>query len=107
MMDVDRPPVDHAKIARNLAAHVQGSGDPCVTAGSLSWPPPSNAANASSSSPPELRVYWEVTEQLEAYDRHAKQTREYYFDALERQKQAGGSFGTGALDPRRKNSIAF
>lgn len=84
-MDIDEVSApDHKQLIANLnAPYIEGSGDPSVPPGSVLQPDP-NVKQAPV--PPEVLLAQEVTQQLEAYDKHAKQTREYYVKALERQR---------------------
>ncbi|KAK5110327.1 hypothetical protein LTR85_001280 [Meristemomyces frigidus] len=104
-MDVDsiEHPDNTLLIANLNAPYVETSGDPCAKAGSPLPPPDPYIRQVPV--PPVLAMAQEAIQQLEAYDKHAKETRDYYVTALERMRGARSETamqGEGIRDPRRR-----
>jgi len=101
------PSSDHRQFAASMnAPYTEGSGDPCLLHGSI---PTSGPSVKQAPVPVQVRVAQDGIEQMEAYDRHAKQTKDYYVKALQRQQSSRGDAGPGQLggdqlnpDPRRR-----
>lgn len=95
--------VDNSRLIANLnAPYVQGSGDPCATPGALLQPDP-NVRQLPIS--PVLAIAHEAMLQLEAYDQHSEETRQYYVTALERMRGTYSEIrrpSEGVTDPRRR-----
>ncbi|KAK4539287.1 hypothetical protein LTR36_000813 [Oleoguttula mirabilis] len=102
-MDIDSTCIlqpDHTQLIANLSApYVEGSGDPCALPGLL--PQQLDPHMRQAPVPPVLAIAQEATQQLEAYDKHAKETRDYYAKALERMRASSGAQTEGTRDPRR------
>ncbi|KAK1072022.1 hypothetical protein LTR74_002852 [Friedmanniomyces endolithicus] len=98
---------DHRQFVASMnAPYTEGSGDPCLLHGSI---PTSGPSVRQAPVPVQVRVAQDAIEQMEAYDRHAKQTKDSYVRALQRQQSSRGDAGPaqpggGQLnpDPRRR-----
>ncbi|KAK0322661.1 hypothetical protein LTR54_002877 [Friedmanniomyces endolithicus] len=98
---------DHRQfIASMNASYTEGSGDPCLLHGSI---PTSGPSVRQAPVPVQVRVAQDAIEQMEAYDRHVKQTKDYYVKALQRQQSSRGDASPAQpggghlnLDPRRR-----
>lgn len=109
-MDLDgHEAADHRQLIANLnASYVDGSGDPCLPDDTI---PTAETSPKQAPVPLEVQIAQEVIEQMEAYDKNAKQARDFYVKALEKQRgrwrspepALGSRTPTdGSRDPRRK-----
>ncbi|KAK4962814.1 hypothetical protein LTR10_000441 [Elasticomyces elasticus] len=108
--DVQNPAVaNHSRFVANMnAPHTDGSRDPCLLHGAL---PDADESITQAPVPTEVRVAQELLQRVDDYDRHARQTRDYYVTALERYQrnrsdpepvQTNKAHIEAARDPRRR-----
>ncbi|TKA67937.1 hypothetical protein B0A55_06569 [Friedmanniomyces simplex] len=99
------PCSDHRQFVASLnAPYTEGSGDPCLLHGSI---PTAGPSVRQATVPVQVRAAQDAIQQMDAYDRHAKQTKDYYVKALQRQQASRSDAepvqpGRAQLDPRRK-----
>ncbi|TKA81742.1 hypothetical protein B0A55_01126 [Friedmanniomyces simplex] len=102
----ESPPCsDHRQFVASMnAPYTEGSGDPCLLHSSI---PTAGPSVRQATVPVQVRAAQDAIEQMDAYDRHAKQTKDYYVKALQRQQASRSDAepvqpGSAQLDPRRR-----
>ena len=109
-MEVDHDPLDHRLYLTNMRApYVEGSGDPCLSHGTI---PDVDPAIKQAPVPADVQVAQDVARQMDAYDKHARMTQDYYKKALKRHQdsraclepvqQGSRPQSETSRDPRRK-----
>ncbi|KAK3072007.1 hypothetical protein LTR53_007595 [Teratosphaeriaceae sp. CCFEE 6253] len=82
-------PADHRQFVANMnAPHSEGSSDPYLSHGTI---PAADRSVKQAPVPAEVSIAQDLAAQMGAYDKHARQTRDYYVKALERQRGARGN----------------
>ncbi|KAK5688247.1 hypothetical protein LTS10_000225 [Elasticomyces elasticus] len=108
--DVHTPAAaDHSRFVASMnAPYTDGSRDPCLLHGAI---PDADESITQAPVPTEVRVAQDLLRRVDEYDRHAKQTRDYYGTALGRYQrnrsdpepvQTNRAHVEPARDPRKR-----
>ena len=102
-VDIPRQRAEHNRLilAHLNTPYVEGSAEPSVPLGSA---PQSDLNVRQLPLSPIVQLTQETIRMLEAYDKHAVETRAYYVGALERMRARNGGVVDAAKDPRRRSS---